>query len=203
MNRFKFKPFKSYHYHRIDKNMTLVSANKEVLIYKLLIVSLVVMQIFTVFNTVETRTVLKHVKELQIDTLERVVLVRSSNLTKIEFPRSQNIPTALNNPGCIRPGNSDIDKYAIGIVDTKSGPFLAFMNPEQGFKALKLLLSHYNNYTVENMIRKYAPSFENNTEDYIKNLCSNLKCDKNTLVKDVNKDKLSKIISKIEGYKRP
>ena len=90
-----------------------------------------------------------------------------------------------------------------GIVDTKSGPFLAFMNPEQGFKALKLLLSHYDNYTVENMIKKYAPSFENNTEDYIKNLCSNLKCDKNTLVKDVNKDKLSKIISKIEGYKRP
>ena len=197
------KIFNRYSYQKLDKNLKVIGANNEVMFYKLASILLSLLLIVNLMNVAETKVILKHVKELQTDTLERVVLVRSSNLTKIEFPRSQNIPTALNNPGCIRPGNSDVDKYAIGIVDTKSGPFLAFMNPEQGFKALKLLLSHYDNYTVENMIKKYAPSFENNTEDYIKNLCSNLKCDKNTLVKDVNKDKLSKIISKIEGYKRP
>lgn len=197
----KFKLFKSYNYHKIDSDMVLIKADNEILLYKAVIIFLAVMQFVNIFNTVETKTVLRYVKQLHTDTLEKVVLVRSSNLTKIEFPRSQNIPTALNNPGCIRPGNKEIDKYAIGIVDTKSGPFLAFMNPKQGFKALKVLLKRYSNFTVRDMIKRYAPSFENDTKGYIRNLCKNLKCKQTTLVKDVNQDDLAIAISKIEGFK--
>lgn len=196
------KLFKQYSYQRLDKNLKVVSANNEVMFYKVASILLTLLLFVNLFNAADTKVILKHVKELQTDTLEKVVLVRSSNLTKIEFPRSQNIPTALNNPGCIRPGNPDVDKYAIGIVDTKNGPFLAFMNPEQGFKALGVLLDKYKNYTVEAMINKYAPSFENDTEKYIANVCSKLKCKPTTLVKKVDKDLLAEVIAEIEGYKR-
>jgi hypothetical protein len=97
---------------------------------------------------------------------------------------------------------SEIDKYAIGIVDTKNGPFLAFMNPEQGFKALNILLDNYNNHSIKDMISKYAPAFENNTDLYINNVCKKLNCKSTTLVKKVNRDLLIQIIAEIEGYKR-
>ena len=196
------KLFKQYSYQRLDKNLKVVSANNEVMFYKIASILLTLLLFVNLFNVADTKVILKHVKELQTDTLEKVVLVRSSNLTKIEFPRSQNIPTALNNPGCIRPGNPDVDKYAIGIVDTKNGPFLAFMNPEQGFKALGILLDKYKNHTVEAMINKYAPSFENDTKKYIANVCNKLKCKHTTLVKKVDKDLLAEVIAEIEGYKR-
>ena len=196
------KIFNRYSYQKLDKNLKVIGANNEVMFYKLASILLSLLLIVNLMNVAETKVILKHVKELQTDTLERVVLVRSSNLTKIEFPRSQNLPTALNNPGCIRPGNSDVDKYAIGIVDTKNGPFLAFMNPEQGFKALDILLDSYKNYTVKNMISRYAPSFENDTDLYIQNVCKKLNCKPSTLVKKVNKDLLIEVIAEIEGYKR-
>ena len=195
------KLFRNYQYQKLDKNLNIIKASNEVLFYKVISIILFFSLSINIFNAAETKTVLKYVKQLHTDTLEKVVLVRSSNLTKIEFPRSQNIPTALNNPGCIRPGNADIDCYAIGIVDTKSGPFLAFMNPKQGFKALKVLLKRYSNSTVSSMIKRYAPSFENDTKGYIRNLCKNLKCKPTTLVKDVNQDDLAIAISKIEGFK--
>lgn len=193
---------KRYTYHKVDKDFNIISASNEVLFYKLSGILLILSLFISAFNTKQNKTILKRITEIQTDTLERIIILRGDNLTKIEFPRNQNIPTALNNPGCIRPGNPDVDKYAIGVVDTKSGPFLAFMNPEQGFKALKVLLKKYANHTVESMIKKYAPSFENDTDQYIKNVCTKLKCSKSTLVKNVNQDLLVNIISEIEGYKR-
>jgi hypothetical protein len=191
---------KNYRYQKLDSNLTLISANNEVLFYKLSTIVLTIVVLINIFNVAETKTVLRHV--LEKDTLEHVVLIRNSNLTRIEFPRNQNIPTALNNPGAVRPGNSEADKYAIGVVDTKTGPFLAFMNPEQGFNALKAVLKGYRNTTIKDMIYRYAPPVENNTDDYINNICESLKCKPNTLVKNINQDKLCKVISKIEGYKR-
>jgi len=191
---------KNYRYQKLDSNLRIISANNEVLFYKLSTVLLTIVVLINIFSVAETKTVLKHV--LERDTLENVVLIRNSNLTRIEFPRNQNIPTALNNPGAIRPGNPEVDKYAIGIVDTKTGPFLAFMNPEQGFNALKTVLKGYKNTTLKDMIYKYAPPVENNTDGYINNICESLKCKPTTLVKNINQDKLCKVISKIEGYKR-
>ena len=196
------KLFNKYDYHRVDKDYNIVSANNEVLFYKLAGILLIISIIVSAFNANQNTVILKTIKKIQKDTLERLIILRGDNLQKLEFPRSQNIPTALNNPGCIRPGNEDVDKYAIGVVDTKSGPFLAFMNPEAGFKALKVLLSHYGNFTVESMINRYAPSFENDTDKYIRNVCSKLKCSRSALVKDVDQDKLANVISEIEGYKR-
>lgn len=191
---------RTYSYQKLDGNLRIVSANNEVLFYKLSAFALSVMLIINIFNVAETKTVLKHV--LEKDTLEHVVLIRNSNLTRIDFPRNQNIPTALNNPGAIRPGNPSVDRYAIGVVDTKTGPFLAFMNPEQGFLALKQVLQGYSNSTIKDMIYKYAPPVENDTEDYIDNICESLKCKSNTLVKNIDQNKLCKVIAKIEGYKR-
>lgn len=196
------KLFKQYFYQKIDKNLKVVNANNEVMFYKVASILLSLLLFVNLFNTSEQKIIVKYIKELQIDTLEKVILVRSSNLTKLEFPRNQNIPTALNNPGCIRPGNPKVDKYAIGIVDTKNGPFLAFMNPEQGFKALNVVIDNYKNYTVKDMISKYAPSFENDTDKYISNVCAKLKCKPTTLVKKVNKYLLTQVIAEIEGYKR-
>ena len=196
------KLFRQYKYQKLDKDLRIVGANTEVIFYKVTSILLGLSLLINTFNVAETKVVLKHVKELQTDTFERVVLVRSSRLEKIEFPRSQNIPTALNNPGCIRPGSKSIDKYAIGVVDTKNGPFLAFMNPEQGFKALSVLLDKYKKHTIKDMISKYAPSFENDTDSYIDNVCKKLNCRPNTLVKNVDKKLLMKVIADIEGYKR-
>lgn len=194
--------FKQYSYQRIDKDFKVVSATKEVMFYKLTALLVSLSLFINIFNFTETETVLKYVKELRTDTFEKIVLVRSSNLVKIEFPRSQNIATSLNNPGCIRPGNPEVDKHAIGVVDTKNGPFLAFMNPEQGFKALSIVINNYKKHSIKDMISKYAPSFENNTDDYIANVCKKLKCKPISLVKDVDSKLLAQVIAEIEGYKR-
>ena len=121
---------------------------------------------------------------------------------RITFDRDQNIPTSLNNPGCVRPGNPKIDKLAIGVVDTDSGPFLAFMNPRQGLKALKLVIEQYKGYTLDRFINRYAPPKENNTNAYLDHLCKSLNCSPKTLVKDVNQIELCKAISKKEGFKQ-
>lgn len=193
---------KKYNYHRVDEDFRISSANNEILFYKLSTGLLFLSLAISIINASQSKIILRKITEIQTDTLERVIILRGDNLTKIEFPRNQNIPTALNNPGCIRPGNPDVDKYAIGIVDTKTGPFLAFMNPEQGFKALKVLLKKYSNYTIESMVSKYAPQFENDTDKYINSVCTKLKCGKSTLVKNVNQNILAQAISEIEGYKR-
>jgi len=193
---------RNYNYHKVDKDYNIVSANNEVLFYKLFSILLIVSAVSSLVNTRQSTVILRKITEIQKDTFEKLVILRGDNLQRLEFSRGQNIPTALNNPGCIRPGNPKIDKYAIGIVDTKSGPFLAFMNPEAGFKALKTLLKRYSNSTIESMIKRYAPNFENDTDGYIKNVCAKLKCSKSALVKDVDQDLLADVISKIEGYKR-
>ena len=109
---------KNYRYQKLDSNLTLISANNEVLFYKLSTIVLTIVVLINIFNVAETKTVLRHV--LEKDTLEHVVLIRNSNLTRIEFPRNQNIPTALNNPGAVRPGNSEADKYAQSLHEDQA-----------------------------------------------------------------------------------
>lgn len=194
------KLFKRKHvYQKFNKDYDLIPASNEVLFYKAAILLLSIVLSITFYNAQQTNVVLH--KIIELDTMEKIVLVRGE-LTRITFDRDQNIPTSLNNPGCIRPGNPKVDRLAIGVVDTDSGPFLAFMNPRQGLKALRLVIEHYKEYTLESFIARYAPPKENNTNAYLDHLCKSLKCSPKTLVKDVNQIELCKAISTKEGFKQ-
>lgn len=186
-------------YQKFNKDYDLIPASNEVLFYKAAILLLSIVLSITFYNAQQTNVVLH--KIIELDTMEKIVLVRGE-LTRITFDRDQNIPTSLNNPGCIRPGNPKVDRLAIGVVDTDSGPFLAFMNPRQGLKALRLVIEHYKEYTLESFIARYAPPKENNTNAYLDHLCKSLKCSPKTLVKDVNQIELCKAISTKEGFKQ-
>lgn len=80
-----------------------------------------------------------------------------------------------NNPGNIEWGAFAQANGADRIEVT--GPhgkprFAHFPSPEVGFDALKaLLLKHYKGLTVAQMMQKYAPPCENNTQNYTKNVC--------------------------------
>lgn len=74
-----------------------------------------------------------------------------------------------HNPGNIIYGHFAIHNGAIG----QNGRFAVFPNDEIGFAALSTLLSgpEYANLSIELAIHKYAPSVENDTAAYIKNIC--------------------------------
>lgn len=84
--------------------------------------------------------------------------------------------TRNNNPGDIEFGTF-AHSYGALRVETIAPPrtprFAYFPTPEAGFNAMRgLLLKHYTGFTVAEMIYKYAPPVENNTEEYIKNVCT-------------------------------
>lgn len=134
------------------------------------------------------------------DTLQQMIVLRSG-LTEITLDRNKNIPKFCNNPGNIRPGNKQIDNLAMGTISSINGEFLYFPNEEQGFKALKLLLqTKYTENTIQECIQRYAPPCENNTSKYIQDICNKLKKPSTTKIKDLDINKLSKEIAKIEGY---
>lgn len=71
------------------------------------------------------------------------------------------------------PGNIEMGKFAKahGAV-ASDGRFAIFDTPSDGFRALSgLLNSAYKNLTVAQIINKWAPPRENDTEQYIKNIC--------------------------------
>ena len=74
------KLFKKYSYHKLDKNLKVVSANNEVMFYKVASILLTLLLFVNLFNLSDTKIILKHIKELQTDTFEKIVLVRNSNL---------------------------------------------------------------------------------------------------------------------------
>lgn len=74
-----------------------------------------------------------------------------------------------NNPGNLEYNHFTISQGAMG----SDGRFAIFASPEDGFNALRnLLLSpSYESLTIEQAIRRFAPSNENDTELYIKQVC--------------------------------
>jgi len=80
------------------------------------------------------------------------------------------------------PGNIDFDSWSKAhgaVLETipngynESPRFAAWPNAQDGWTALHdLLISDYLGLTVAQAIAKFAPSTENDTEQYIKNVCS-------------------------------
>lgn len=82
--------------------------------------------------------------------------------------------TVTRNQRNNNPGNLEYGTFAIRNGATKSdGRFAIFPTPEAGFAALSNLLRapHYINLTIEQAIRQFAPSSENDTEKYVKDVC--------------------------------
>jgi hypothetical protein len=78
-----------------------------------------------------------------------------------------------NNPFNIR--RNDNNPW-VGKVKDNKDPFEKFIEMKYGIRAgLKLLINYYNNYglnTIESIITKFAPPTENDTDNYIKFVCS-------------------------------
>jgi hypothetical protein len=137
------------------------------------------------------------------DTIKELVVMKHG-LTEITVDRNANIPTFCNNPGALRPSSiKEVNDLAIGTIQAPSGEFLHFANEEHGYKALEIVLKKvYWNGSVSECIKRYAPSFENNTSGYVDRIVSKMGISPNTLVKNCNIKKLMKTISEIEGFKQ-
>ena len=165
-------------------------------------ISIVLFLLFIAIGSSNPKVITKTTTNTTVihDTLQQMIVLRSG-LTEITLDRNKNIPKFCNNPGNIRPGNKQIDNLAMGTISSINGEFLYFPNEEQGFKALKLLLqTKYAENTIQECIQRYAPPSVNNPLKYIQDICNKLKKPSTTKIKDLDINKLSIEIAKIEGY---
>ena len=101
-----------------------------------------------------------------------------------------NRPTRNNNPGNLSFGpfaqshGAVIEEIPKGYSSTPR--FARFETVDHGWKALRHLLeTRYKGHTVREMVMKYAPPFENDTEFYIKFICERVGCKPNTVIDDL------------------
>lgn len=107
------------------------------------------------------------------------------------FGPSEHRATRNNNPGDIEWGQfarmhgaTNVESIPEGITETPR--FAFFPSVSQGYDAMKtLLLSKYGLMTVEEMLSKYAPPTENDTQAYIKYVCEQCGCEPTSLVLSV------------------
>jgi RHS repeat-associated protein len=119
------------------------------------------------------------------------------------------IPYRFNNPGDLRPYKGKPQQGGIGVSNnTKSGLFSVFPDASTGFEATARLLRTSKNYkgkTLSEVIYKYAPPSENNTEKYISDLSASAGISRETIVSDLPDEKLQVVlkgIAGIEGFYR-
>lgn len=81
----------------------------------------------------------------------------------------QTLGVRLNNPG-----NLELGTQWFGLAPSKHRRFCTFKTPELGIRALaKVLLTYQRKHklrTIDDIINRYAPPFENDTESYIKSV---------------------------------
>jgi hypothetical protein len=95
-----------------------------------------------------------------------------------------------HNPGNIEWGAFAKGMGAIGIEKTplhEIPRFAVFLNDDDGFAALKQLLSnHYSGQSVEAVMQHYAPPTDNNNTDaYVQFICTHCNCTPNTIINDL------------------
>ncbi|MCF8456730.1 MAG: structural protein P5 [Bacteroidales bacterium] len=108
------------------------------------------------------------------------------------------------------PGNLKISSFPwvgkVPVEKNKDGVFEQFTTPEYGTRAMiKLLINYINggDNTIEKIITRYAPQFENPTKSYIDNV-SNMTGISKTKKLEPNKETLKKLVlsmSRIEHGK--
>jgi hypothetical protein len=109
-----------------------------------------------------------------------------------------------NNPGNLRLSS---DKWQGLQPIQEDADFFQFVNPTYGIRALaKVLQTYMTRYgltTVANIITRWAPPSENNTEAYIASVASSMNVDPNTPLSDADLASLTKAIIKHENGLNP
>lgn len=108
-----------------------------------------------------------------------------------------------NNPGNLEYGPFTRENGAIGT----DGRFAIFPSMQSGYRAHVALLSGkvYRHKTLRQALRRFAPSFENNTKKYLSYLSKNTGISKNKKLKHLSFSKkleLVRFMAKYEGMKR-
>lgn len=105
----------------------------------------------------------------------------------------------FNNPGNLRPGS----KYTLHIAQgtTKSGAFLIFPTVEAGRTEKKgLLLRKYKNDNVAQMMERYAPRIENNTDKYLDYITTRSGVGKEAIIGHLSEGELDALMQAMERY---
>lgn len=88
---------------------------------------------------------------------------------------NENIPRGIrnNNPGNIR---HNVNNRWVGLSPCQNDKdFCVFISAKYGIRALSIILRNYQSRyglkTVKDIINRYAPTIENNTNSYVKSVC--------------------------------
>lgn len=97
---------------------------------------------------------------------------------------NENIPRGIrnNNPGNIR---HNVNNRWVGLSPCQNDKdFCVFISAKYGIRALSIILRNYQSKyglkTVKEIINRYAPLIENNTNSYVKSVCQFLGITDNT-----------------------
>lgn len=102
-----------------------------------------------------------------------------------------------NNPGNIRISQSP---WKGKITPSKDTDFETFDTPEHGIRAIaKLLITylHHDINTIAKIINHWAPSSENDTEAYVKDVCDRCGMHKDSLILGFTPGELAPIVEGI------
>lgn len=82
------------------------------------------------------------------------------------------------------PGNIEYGAFSRAFGATNGDPrFAVFPSVETGFNCLQTLIrNHYGTMTLAAMMNMYAPPTENDTAQYVRNLCAWCECQPTTIV---------------------
>lgn len=100
-----------------------------------------------------------------------------------------------NNPGNIRKTSI----FWKGEIEGSDSAFETFKDMPHGYRAMFKQLQTYQKRdglnTIEEMLHKYAPSFENHTENYIKAVEQRAKVRRNVPIDTTNKDVMVRVVA--------
>lgn len=101
-----------------------------------------------------------------------------------------------NNPGNIR---HDKDKWQGEVIPSTDKSFKQFENIYYGYRAMIKLLQNYSKLrgckTLRQMVTRYAPPNENNTENYIKRVSKQTSINPDVEVNIYDKDEMCRIVA--------
>lgn len=101
----------------------------------------------------------------------------------------------INNPGNIRIND---DKFVGEIVPSSDAAFKEFESMVHGYRAMFKVLETYRNKgfnTIADIISRWAPAFENDTQGYINFVAGNMKVPEYALLDMDNEDTMTKLVS--------
>ena len=112
--------------------------------------------------------------------------------------KEKKLPRGLrnNNPGNIRQSPT---KYLGEVQPSQDSAFKQFQSIDYGYRAMFVLIEHYYRKrglkTIRQIISRYAPASENNTEGYIQQVASICFRSADEEIDIINKDEMVLLVS--------